>query len=306
MTGLPHVQGMPDTRTSAAAAVDAALDRQDWKAIPFWLVHAVALATPFLAPVTGPLLALVAASYLVRMFGVTAGLHRYFSHRSYRTIRPFQLLLALLATTTVQKGVLWWAAHHRHHHRTSDTPDDVHSPLQRGFWWAHLGWILSRRHDATQLSRVRDLARYPELLWLDRHYLLVNVATAATFFALGGWAGMLWGFFVSTVLLWHGTFLVNSLTHLWGRRRYPTADGSRNSLLIALVTLGEGWHNNHHHYPTTANQGWFWWEIDVTYYVLRTLELLGLVHDLRLPPAAVRDGRTEALAPPPPVPDLAL
>jgi stearoyl-CoA desaturase (delta-9 desaturase) len=276
---------------AAASLDDAALDRMDWKAVPFWAVHAVALAALFLAPPTVPLLLLCAGSYLVRMFGITAGLHRYFSHRAYRTGRVFQLLLAVLATTAVQKGVLWWAAHHRHHHRTSDTPDDVHSPLQRGFWWAHLGWILSRRHDATALERVKDLTRFPELLWLDRWYIAVNLAYAALLAALGGWDGLLWGFFVSTVLLWHGTFLVNSLTHLWGTRRYATGDGSRNSLLISLVTLGEGWHNNHHHYQSTANQGWFWWEIDVSYYLLRILEALGLVSDLRLPPAAVREGR---------------
>ena len=268
------------------------LDRPAWKAsIPFWLVHAVALATPLLTPISWKWVALAAASYAARMFGITAGFHRYFSHRSYRTGRGFQLFLAVLGTTSAQKGVLWWAAHHRHHHRTSDTADDIHSPIVRGFWWSHVGWILARRYDETRLERVKDLARFPELLWLDRNHLWVVTGYAAAFYLLGGMPALLWGFFVSTALLWHGTFLVNSLTHLFGRRRYPTTDHSRNSLLIALVTLGEGWHNNHHHYQSTANQGWFWWEIDVSFYVLKLLALLGLVSDLRLPPRAVLEGR---------------
>lgn len=268
------------------------LDRPAWKAsIPFALVHLVAVATPLLTPIAWQWVALAAASYAARMFGITAGFHRYFSHRSYRTSRAFQLFLAVLGTTSAQKGVLWWAAHHRHHHRTSDTADDIHSPIVRGFWWSHVGWILARRYDETRLERVKDLARYPELRWLDRNHLWVVSAYATGFALLGGMQALLWGFFVSTALLWHGTFLVNSLTHLVGRRRYPTPDHSRNSLLIALVTLGEGWHNNHHHYQSTASQGWFWWEIDVSFYALRLLALLGLVSDLRLPPRAVREGR---------------
>jgi stearoyl-CoA desaturase (delta-9 desaturase) len=277
---------------------DTHLDRMDWKAsLPFWLVHLVAAVTPFVTGVRWEWVALAAASYALRMFAITAGYHRYFSHRAYRTGRAFQLLLAVLGTTAVQKGVLWWAANHRHHHRHSDQPEDIHSPLQRGFWWSHVGWILSRRHEATHLERVRDLARYPELRWLDRNHHLVVVAYAAAFQVVGGMPALLWGFFVSTVLLWHCTFFVNSLAHVFGRRRYETNDTSRNSLLIALLTLGEGWHNNHHHYQSTANQGWFWWEIDVSYYLLRGLARLGVVRDLRLPPAGVSEGRRAEEAP---------
>jgi len=261
----------------------------DWvKSIPFLAVHLIALAAVALGPFSWPLVALALVSYLVRMFAVTAGYHRYFSHRSYRTGRGFQLLLALVGATATQKGPLWWAAHHRDHHRYSDQPDDIHSPVQSGFWWSHVGWFMSSRNDATKLERVRDLARYPELRWLDRYHLVPVVGYAAALWAAGGVPFLLWGYFVSTVLLWHGTFLVNSLAHVVGRRRYDTADASRNSLLIALVTLGEGWHNNHHHYQSTANQGWFWWEIDVTYYALRALASLGVVRDLRTPPPAVR------------------
>jgi stearoyl-CoA desaturase (delta-9 desaturase) len=272
----------------AARAVD--LDRVDWvKSIPFLAVHAVALATVAVMPFSWPLLALALGSYALRMFGITAGYHRYFAHRSYRTGRVFQFLLALLGTTSTQKGPLWWAAHHRDHHRFSDTPEDIHSPVQRGFWWSHVAWILSRRWHATKVDRVKDLARYPELRWLDRFHVVPVAAYAAALWAIGGLPALLWGYFVSTVLLWHGTFLVNSLAHVIGRRRYETADASRNSFLIALVTMGEGWHNNHHHCPSTANQGWFWWEVDVTWYVLRGLAVLGIVRGLRTPPPGVRD-----------------
>jgi stearoyl-CoA desaturase (delta-9 desaturase) len=222
------------------------------------------------------------------MFGITAGYHRYFSHRAFRTSRAFQLVLAILGAASAQKGPLWWAAHHRDHHRWSDGPEDIHSPFRHGFWWSHVGWILSRRHDATKLGRVKDLARFAELRWLDRWHLAVPGALAAGLFLAGGLPALLWGFFVSTALLWHGTFVINSLAHVLGSRRYATADGSRNSLLLALVTFGEGWHNNHHFYPSAASQGFFWWEVDVSYYALRALAALGVVRDLRTPPAHVR------------------
>ncbi len=264
------------------------LDRIGWTAsLPFLAAHAVALATPFVVPISWRWVALAAALYAVRMFAVTAGYHRYFSHRSYRTSRAFQLLLAFLGGTAAQRGALWWAAHHRDHHRHSDQPEDVHSPLQRGFWWSHVGWVLSRRHHQTKLDRVRDLAKYPELRWLDRHDLVPPAALALGLFLWGGLPALLWGFFVSTVLLWHGTFVINSLAHLIGRPRYQTGDGSRNSLVLALVTLGEGWHNNHHFYSASARQGFFWWEVDVSYYLLRGLAALRVVRDLRRPPPQV-------------------
>ena len=265
-------------------------DRIDWiRSIPFLSVHLVALAAVVLGTFSWSLLALAVASYYLRMFGISAGFHRYFSHRSYRTGRAFQFLLALLGATATQKGVLWWAGHHRDHHRFSDQPEDIHSPVQRGFWWSHVGWIMSRRYEETKVDRVKDFVRYPELRWLDRFHVVPAVAYAALLWAIGGVPVLLWGYFVSTVMLWHGTFLVNSLAHVVGRQRYRTSDESRNNLLIALVTMGEGWHNNHHHYQSAANQGWFWWEIDVSYYVLRALAAVGVVSDLRRPPPAIRD-----------------
>ncbi len=265
------------------------LDRPNWFAsLPFLAAHGVALATPFLAPFEWRWLALALSVYAARMFAITAGYHRYFSHRAYRTSRAFQLVLAVVGASAAQKGPLWWAAHHRDHHRFSDGPQDVHSPLERGFWWSHVGWILARRFDATKLERVKDLARYPELRFVDRFHSLPPIALATGLFMAGGLPALLWGFFVSTVALWHATFAINSVAHVFGRQRYETGDGSRNSLALALLTFGEGWHNNHHFFPSTANQGFFWWEVDLSYWALRLLRVLRVVADLRTPPPEVR------------------
>jgi stearoyl-CoA desaturase (delta-9 desaturase) len=259
-----------------------------WKVVPFFAVHAVALATPFFVPISWGWVGLALAVYCARMFGITAGYHRYFAHRAYKTSRPFQFALAWLGASASQKGPLWWAAHHRDHHRYSDTEDDIHSPLVGGFWWSHVGWILDKGYEGTNLDRMKDFTRYPELMWLERNWWIPPVSLAAGLFALGGWGGLLWGFFVSTTVLWHGTFVINSLAHVVGTRRYETSDGSRNSFSLAVITMGEGWHNNHHFYPGSANQGFFWWEWDPSYYLLRLLSLVRLVWDLRTPPPRVR------------------
>ena len=250
--------------------------------VPFVLVHLLC-GLAFVTGVHWQWVLLAVATYVVRMFGVTAGYHRYFSHRAFSTNRVFQFALAFLAQLSAQKGVLWWAAHHRHHHRSSDQADDIHSPVQRGFWYSHVGWILSTRWEATNQSAIRDFARYPELRWLDRWWLVPPLTGGVLLFAVGGLPWLVWGGFISTVALWHGTFVINSVTHVFGTRRYLTRDTSRNSLVLALITLGEGWHNNHHFHQNTANQGWFWWEIDLTFYALKVLSLFGVVRDLRLP-----------------------
>jgi stearoyl-CoA desaturase (delta-9 desaturase) len=270
----------------------------NWKgSIPFFTIHALAIAGIVWLGWSWWGLLLALALYVVRMFGVTAGYHRYFSHRTFKTSRAGQLALALLAMSSAQKGVLWWASHHRVHHKHSDQPGDVHSVLLDGFWWSHVGWILSKEHEATDLSRVRDLAKYPELVWLDKHFLVPPVALGVGLFLAGGWWALLWGLFVSTVLLWHGTFTINSLTHVFGRARYKTTDNSKNNFWLALITLGEGWHNNHHYYQRAVNQGFFWWEIDVSYWCLRALAALGLVWDLHRVPEHVR--RANHLSDPP-------
>jgi stearoyl-CoA desaturase (Delta-9 desaturase) len=270
------------SRSSALRPADERVLRR--KSIPFFLVH--------LAPVglfwTGfPIraIALCAGLYFLRMFFITAGFHRYFAHRAYKTTRVMQFVLAFGASTSCQKGVLWWAAHHRAHHRYSDTELDIHSP-RRGLWWSHVGWILCRKYQATDWPRIKDFAKYPELVWLNRYHLVPGVALGTSCYLWGGWSA-LWAFFLSTALLYHGTFSINSLMHLWGSRRYETSDTSRNSLILALITMGEGWHNNHHYYQSTANQGFFWWELDASYYLLKVLSWTGLVWDLRKPPSEI-------------------
>jgi stearoyl-CoA desaturase (Delta-9 desaturase) len=284
---------------TAPAAADRGTTRW-WPPTPFILVHLAALATLFVGfRWYYPVIALV--SYYVRMFWVTIGYHRYFSHRAYRTSRPFQFVLACLAMTSAQNGVLWWAANHRDHHKHADGPEDLHSPHQSGLWWSHVGWILSDRYNATNLDRVRDFARYPELRWLNRWHWVPVALYFLALWCLGSFPIMIWGGVVATVLLWHGSFTVNSLAHLFGSRRYDTPDGSRNSWWLALLTCGEGWHNNHHHYQSSANQGWRWWQVDASYYGLKVMSWLRLVSDLRLPPAHVVNALAPEKQAPPPV-----
>ncbi len=227
--------------------------------------------------------AIAIVSYLLRMWGLTAGYHRYFSHRSFKTGRVFQLVLAWLGASAVQNGPLWWASWHRAHHRHSDHEDDAHSPVVRGFWYAQLGWYCSGTHMHADQGNVRDLFRFPELRFVDRHAWLPPLTWALGCFALGGWAGVAWGFGLSTIVVLHAVGLINSLGHLRGARRYDTGDGSRNNAWLAALTLGDGWHNNHHHAMESARHGFRWWEIDLTFASLRVLQLLGLVRDLRIP-----------------------
>ena len=266
------------------------VDRPRWRDnLAFWSIHVVAIAGVIVIGWSWSAFAWLAGSYLVRMFAITAGYHRYFAHRTFKTSRAFQLVLALLAMSSAQQGVLWWAAHHRNHHKRSDLPGDTHSPRHHGFWWAHVLWILAPRNRATDFARVRDFARYPELRWLNRHDLLIAVAWGVALYLVGGTTALVYGHFVSLVVAWHATFCINSLAHVWGRRRYATTDDSRNNAVLAVLTLGEGWHNNHHHYQRSARQGFYWWEIDISYYVLKVLEALHIVWDVEGVPRHVRD-----------------
>jgi stearoyl-CoA desaturase (delta-9 desaturase) len=260
------------------------LSEFEWAAAtPFILVH-LAVFGAIWSGVTWSAVICCVALYWLRMFGVTGAYHRYFAHRTYRTSRPLQFLLAVLAQSSAQRGVLWWAAHHRDHHKYSDTDKDVHSPVKRSVFYSHVGWIYDHNGD-TKYDRIRDFAKYPELMWLDRFWVVPPVALGlACFFSLG-FPGLFIGFCLSTVLCWHGTFTINSLSHVFGSRRYKTTDDSRNNVWLALITMGEGWHNNHHHYMHSTRQGFFWWEIDATFYVLKALSFVGLVWDLKEPPA---------------------
>jgi stearoyl-CoA desaturase (delta-9 desaturase) len=253
--------------------------------VPFLAMHVGVLAV-FLVPFNPWMLVWLFGSYYLRMFGVTGGYHRYFSHRSYKLNRFWQFCLAFLAQTSVQKGVLWWAAHHRDHHINSDRKADIHSPVHEGFWWSHLGWILSDEYDHYDAQRIADFAKYPELRWLNRYHVVPAVMYGAAIYFLGGWSAFVWGFVVSTVLLYHGTFVINSLAHIWGSRRFATPDESRNNFWLALVTMGEGWHNNHHHFMSSTRQGIRWWEVDATYYILRVLSWFRIARDLRPFPIA--------------------
>jgi len=250
----------------------------------FIAVHFVCLSAIWLG-ITWQAAALCVGMFLVRKFGITGGYHRYFSHRSYKTSRVFQFILAFIGGASAQKGALWWAAHHRHHHKHSDTEEDLHSAKLEGFYWSHVGWVLSNEYDEYESKAVQDLTKYPELVFIDKYHWIPPVSTAIACYLIGGWIGLVWGFFISTVILYHTTFAINSLCHMFGNRRYETGEHSKNSLWLAFLTLGEGWHNNHHHYPISCRQGFFWYEVDITYYVLKTLSFFHIVWDLKAPPA---------------------
>jgi stearoyl-CoA desaturase (delta-9 desaturase) len=287
---------------ASASTPDDASDKVEWaRIVPFILMHVACLAVFWVG--TSPVaVGTAVALYFIRMFAITGFYHRYFSHRSFKTSRVGQFVFGVLGATAVQRGPVWWAAHHRHHHAYSDKPEDVHSPVHHGFIRSHMGWFLSRRNFSPNLKYVRDLTRYPELRLLDRFDVLVPFAFAGLIFLVGAlletkapqlgttrWQMLVWGFFISTVACYHGTYTINSLCHVFGTQRYRTGDQSRNNWLLALITLGEGWHNNHHHYPSSCRQGFYWWEIDITWYVLRVLAWLGIIWDLRTVPISARD-----------------
>ena len=251
----------------------------DWvRVVPFIGLHLGCLGA-FWVGASPAALAVAAALFALRMFAVTGFYHRYFSHRAFRTSRAAQFVFAVLGASAVQRGPLWWASHHRHHHAHADRPEDAHSARQHGFLWSHCLWFLAAGNVRTRVERVRDLARYPELRFIDRFDVAVPIVLGIILWSIST-EMFVWGFCISTVALYHATFTINSLCHRYGSRRYATRDDSRNNWWLALLTFGEGWHNNHHHYPRAARQGFYWWELDFTYYALRVLAALGIVWDL--------------------------
>lgn len=272
----------------------------DWsRTIPFIALH-LAVLFVFVVGVSPAAILTMLVLYAVRMFAITGFYHRYFSHKAFKTSRLTQFIFAVIGASSVQRGPLWWAAHHRLHHVNSDKENDEHSPRLHGFLWSHMGWFLSRHNFATRLDKISDFARYPELKFIDRFDVLIPVILAVVLFGFGellaayypaletnGWQMVVWGFVVSTLLLYHVTFTINSLAHTFGKRRFQTRDDSRNNWFLALLTFGEGWHNNHHYYPGSARQGFRWWEIDLSYYLLRLLQAVGLIWDLRPVPQRV-------------------
>ena len=286
------------------------IDSVDWgRILPFALMHVACFAIIWVG--ISPIAVVVAvAAYLVRMFAITGLYHRYFSHKTFKTSRVGQFIFGLMGAAAVQRGPIWWAAHHRHHHAHSDLKEDIHSPSQHGFLRSHMGWFLSRRGFAPDLKFVRDLMKFPELRFLDRFDIAVPVLLGVGMFFLGvllenvapslgttGWQMLVWGFFISTVVCYHATYTINSLSHVFGSQRYRTGDTSRNNVFLALLTLGEGWHNNHHYYPNSARQGFYWWEIDISYYVLKVLSWMGIIWDLKPIPIEARDHSPRRIRP---------
>lgn len=273
----------------------------DWtRVVPFIAMHVACLAVIWVG-FSWFALWVAVGLYVVRMFAITAFYHRYFSHRAFKASRPLQFAFAVIGASAVQRGPLWWAAHHRNHHRHADTPRDVHSPVQHGFLHSHVGWFLSRAGFRTDWSTIPDLLKFPELRLLDRFDLLVPLTLGVALFFFGSWLHvahpalgtsglqlLVWGFFISTVVLFHATVTINSLAHRFGSRRFETRDNSRNNWALALITFGEGWHNNHHHFPGSARQGFTWWEVDITFYILQAMSAFGLVRDLKTVPAGLK------------------
>jgi stearoyl-CoA desaturase (delta-9 desaturase) len=291
-----------DSEAGTAAAADRVADKKqvDWlRVVPLILLHTGCLLV-FRVGWSPAAVILALALYLVRMFAITGFYHRYFSHKAFKAHRFWQFVFAVMGNAAVQRGPLWWAAHHRHHHRFADQDNDVHSPLKHGFWWSHIGWLTSRGNFPTRTKYVKEWARFPELRWINRFDTVIPMLLAGGIYLTGallenlapslgtnGLQLLVWGFFISTVVLLHATFTINSLDHMFGSRRYATLDTSRNNAVLAVLTLGEGWHNNHHHYAVSARQGFMWWELDITYVLLVLLSRLGMVRDLRPVPQDV-------------------
>lgn len=283
-------------------------DQIDWlRCLPFIALHLACTGVIWVG--WSPWAVLIGlASFWLRMFAITAFYHRYFAHRSFKTNRFWQFCFAVLGNTAAQRGPLWWASHHRKHHQHSDQHEDLHSPVAHGFWHSHVGWFMTRQGFATDYAVIKDWARYPELRWLNRFDSLVPLLYAGLMFALGEWIGdvfpasgvsglqvLVWGFVISTVLLFHATFTINSLGHVWGSRRFKTRDQSRNNVWLALLTLGEGWHNNHHRFAVSARQGFYWWELDISWLLLKLLSWFGIVRQLNPVPAHIlNEGRIHA------------
>ena len=299
-----------DTGSPEAQVVENRADTIDTKKVdwvrcsPFIAFHLACLAVIWVGWSPAAVWTAVAL-YFVRMFAITGVYHRYFAHKTYHTSRVMQFLLAALGASSVQRGPLWWAAHHRKHHLYSDTELDVHSPRMHGFWWSHMGWITSKKNFATDYKIIPDFTKYPELVFLNRFDIVVPVLTGLAVFGWGkflqayfpqlGTSGgqmLVWGFFISTTFLFHGTFTINSLSHVFGSARFQTGDDSKNNFWLALITMGEGWHNNHHHYQVATRQGFYWYELDATYYILKAMSWVGLVRELRPVPERVLDPNT--------------
>lgn len=257
--------------------------------------HVGALLAIVFVPLDRSLVALALASFCVRMFAIEGINHRYFSHRAYKANRFVQFLLALVGTQAGQRGSLWWASTHRDHHKYAETPLDPHSPVSHSFFESYVAWFRRPRHAACNLDAIADFARFPELRWLDRYYWVPFYAGAALLFfaahygllgrGIDGASALLWGFYVPCCVVLHATSMINTLAHMpslpGGYRRYEVADRSVNRPALALLTLGAGYHNNHHRFAAAARAGFAWYEIDVAYWILRALQGARLIREVK-------------------------
>jgi len=238
--------------------------------IPFLILHLACFAVIWVG--WSPVAVIVSIGfYMLRMVGITAFYHRYFAHKAFKAGRFTQFIFALIGSAATQRGPLWWASHHRHHHHYSDTDKDIHSP-KKGFFWSHVGWFLSDKNFKTRLDLIPDFAKFKEL---------VSLGTS-------GLQMLIWGYVISTVVLLHATLSINSFAHKIGSRRFKTSDTSRNNFILAIITFGEGWHNNHHQFPNSARQGIKWWEIDLSFYLIKIMEKIGLVWNVKPGPNKVQ------------------
>ena len=262
-------------------------------AIAMTAFHVGAVAAFFYVDLGAVLVAVVLWA-VAGMLGIGMGYHRLLTHRGYQTSRWVEYFLTLCGTLALEGGPIFWTAVHRIHHQKSDHEGDPHTPRE-GTLWAHMGWIFlgeGLHQDAAVLNHyVPDLASDPFHMWLSRWHWLSNVVVGLALLAWGGVAYVLWGIFFRTTWGLHSTWLVNSATHLWGSRRFKTRDDSTNNWWVALLTFGEGWHNNHHAHPTSARHGLAWYELDLNWIGIKTLEALGLAWDLKV--AKIRPALTQ-------------
>lgn len=255
----------------------------------FWIVQASALLV-FAVPCSAGLIALWAVSHFLRAIGLTLAFHRYFAHRAFQMHRAARFVWAFIGTAAMQKGPLWWAGHHIHHHKYADREGDPHSPMVSGIYYAHIGWFLNdTKHDKIDATNpvVRDFSKAWEIRLLSDYFFVPPLLLALTLFLVGGLPWLVWGFCLPTVTLAHSTFAINTVNHLFGSRRFDTIDESRNNPLTALFAVGEGWHNNHHRFQRAARNGFYWWEFDPTWYVIKLMSFVGLAWDLQPVPERI-------------------
>lgn len=223
--------------------------------------------------------------WFVQSFGLGIGYHRLLTHRGFKTSKAFEYFLTFLASISMQSGAITWVTSHRIHHAFTDTDTDPHSPIKNGFWWSHIGWIFKgaaqNNDEATHKRYSPDLMKDKVHILINKYYIAPTVVLAIALYFIGGYSMVLWGIFLRTTWAWHCTWLVNSATHLWGSRRFETKEDSRNNGWVALLTWGEGWHNNHHAYPTSARHGLTWYEFDINWLQLKVLEKIGIIWEMK-------------------------